>query len=99
MPVDDITIFQKYWWLIVLIVGLIGWAIGLGWKASKLMNRVEVLEANRKKQHHDVVYIVLAIYAIVEALGTTVTNADVMKARNALQAHITQNQYDWDEKQ
>lgn len=99
MSGDDITMFQKYWWVLLILVGVIGWALGIGWKASKLMDRVETLEANRKKQHRDIVYIVLAIYAIVESLGVNATNADVIRAKNALQTHITQNQYDWDEKQ
>jgi hypothetical protein len=92
---DTSALFEKYWPIAVALVTVLAWAFGMGWRSRKLMSRIETLEKGFHIQNEDTVYVILAVYALVDGQRRAGQNGEVAKARDELQRHITSRKYGW----
>lgn len=97
---DEMFSIIKNWWAVISIfLVIVVWVFSVGWRARRTITRFELLEGELKKQQRDIVYIVLAIYAIVEGMTKAGSNGNVLMAKNELLRHITENKYGWAQRQ
>ena len=82
------AILKDYWWLITVIIGMVGYIASTAIKAHDLLKRLECVESRQKQEREDIAMLLQAQFATLDGLKQLNCNGQVSKTHETMQQYV-----------
>lgn len=82
------SVLKDYWWLITVIIAIMGYIVTTAIKAHDLLKRLEYVEKKQKQEREDISMLLQAQFATLDGLKQLNCNGQVSKTHETMQQYV-----------